>query len=236
MKVGYIGLGLMGKSMARNILKSGFPLVVHNRSQGAVLELSEEGAQPANSPAEVAMDVDIVITNLPDSPDVEMVALGKNGIIEGAHQGLIFIDNSTIKPSTARMIAEQLGTKAVSCLDAPVSGGDIGAKQGTLAIMVDRLFLERQRGHGVPVADDMKKGYARAEDDRACLPVKDTDRRPDSADRRGKPYSREFQHALKVIPSEAIRCHGGPARIGSPAADHKVRTVCQRCLGQQRTR
>jgi 2-hydroxy-3-oxopropionate reductase len=136
MKVGYIGLGLMGKSMARNILKAGFPLVVHNRSQGAIRELTAEGAQPANSPAEVAKNVDIVITNLPDSPDVELVALGSNGIIEGAHQGLIFIDNSTIKPATSRLVAEKLGTKGISCLDAPVSGGDIGAKQGTLAIMV----------------------------------------------------------------------------------------------------
>ena len=136
MKVGYIGLGLMGKSMARNILKAGFPLVVHNRSQGAIRELTAEGAQPANSPVEVAKNVDIVITNLPDSPDVELVALGSNGIIEGAHQGLIFIDNSTIKPATARFVSEKLGKKWVSCLDAPVSGGDIGAKQGTLAIMV----------------------------------------------------------------------------------------------------
>ncbi|UCD41574.1 MAG: NAD-binding protein [Chloroflexota bacterium] len=136
LKVGYIGLGLMGKSMARNILKAGFPLIVHNRSQGAVQELSAEGAQPANSPAEVANEVDVVFTNLPDSPEVEFVALGKNGIIEGAHQGLIYVDNSTIKPATARMVAETLGAKGVPCLDAPVSGGDIGAKQGTLAIMV----------------------------------------------------------------------------------------------------
>jgi 2-hydroxy-3-oxopropionate reductase len=136
LKVGYIGLGLMGKSMARNILRAGFPLVVHNRSQNAVEELEAEGAQTAGSPAQVAENVDIVITNLPDSPDVELVALGPGGIIEGAHEGLIFIDNSTIKPATTRMIAEKLEEKGVSCLDAPVSGGDIGAKQGTLAIMV----------------------------------------------------------------------------------------------------
>jgi 2-hydroxy-3-oxopropionate reductase len=136
LKVGYIGLGLMGKSMARNILKAGFPLVVHNRSQNAVHELTAEGAQSADSPAQVAEIVDVVITNLPDSPDVEMVALGKEGIIEGAGEGLIFVDNSTIKPATARLVAEKLGEKGVSCLDAPVSGGDIGAKQGTLAIMV----------------------------------------------------------------------------------------------------
>jgi 2-hydroxy-3-oxopropionate reductase len=136
LKVGYIGLGLMGKSMARNILKAGFPLVVHNRSQEAVVELQGEGARPATSPAEVTSLVDVVITNLPDSPDVEHVALGKNGIIETAKEGQIFIDNSTIKPASAREIAEKLGEKGVACLDAPVSGGDIGAQKGTLAIMI----------------------------------------------------------------------------------------------------
>lgn len=134
--VGYIGLGLMGKAIARNILKAGFPLVVHNRSQGAVEELAAEGAQRANSPAEVASRVDVVFTNLPDSPDVEQVALGPKGILEGAHPGLIYVDNSTIKPATWRHIAAALGEKGVLCLDAPVSGGDVGARQGTLAIMV----------------------------------------------------------------------------------------------------
>lgn len=134
--IGYIGLGIMGKAMARNILKAGFPLVVHNRSQGAVEELVKEGAKAANSPKEAAAQVDIIFTNLPDSPDVEEVALGKDGIIEGAREGLIFIDNSTIKPATARFIAEKLGDAGVMCLDAPVSGGDIGAQQGTLTIMV----------------------------------------------------------------------------------------------------
>jgi 2-hydroxy-3-oxopropionate reductase len=136
LKVGYIGLGLMGKSLARNIMKAGFPLVVHNRSRQAVEELQAEGAKPAAAPSEVAEQVDVVFTNLPDSPDVELVALGPDGIIEGAHQGLIFVDNSTIKPLTARHIAESLGGKGVVCLDAPVSGGDIGAREGTLAIMV----------------------------------------------------------------------------------------------------
>lgn len=135
-KVGYIGLGLMGKSIARNILKAGFPLVVHNRSRAAVKELVAEGAVEAFSPAEVAGQVDIVFTNLPDSPDVELVALGPQGVIESARPGLIFVDNSTIKPATARHIASRLGEKGVACLDAPVSGGDIGARQGTLAIMV----------------------------------------------------------------------------------------------------
>lgn len=134
--VGYIGLGIMGKSIARNILKAGFPLVVYNRSQPAMDELAAEGAHLATSPAEVAQQVDLIFTNLPDSPDVESVALGINGIIEGAHPGLIFIDNSTIKPAVSRKIAAVMAEKNVACLDAPVSGGDIGARDGTLAIMV----------------------------------------------------------------------------------------------------
>lgn len=136
LKIGYIGLGLMGKSIARNILKAGFPLVVHNRSRAAVNELVSEGAVEAFSPAEVAAQVDVIFTNLPDSPDVELVALGAQGIIAGAHPGLIFVDNSTIKPATARHIAAVLAEKGVQSLDAPVSGGDIGARNGTLAIMV----------------------------------------------------------------------------------------------------
>lgn len=136
LRVGYIGLGLMGKAIATNILKAGFPLVVHNRSRAPVEELVAQGAKAAFSPAEVAAQVDVVFTNLPDSPDVEQVALGKNGIIEGAHPGLIFVDNSTIKPATARYIAQRLGEKGVLCLDAPVSGGDIGARNATLTIMV----------------------------------------------------------------------------------------------------
>ena len=134
--VGYIGLGIMGKAMARNILKAGFPLVVHNRSQASVEELVAEGAQRAGSPSEVAEQVEIIFTNLPDSPDVELVALGENGIIEGAKEGLVYVDNSTIKPETSRSIAERMAEKGVLCLDAPVSGGDIGAVNGTLSIMV----------------------------------------------------------------------------------------------------
>src|SRR5512141_1508201 len=136
LKVGYIGLGLMGKSIARNILKAGFPLVVHNRSRAAVDELVSEGATATDSPKEVAAQVDVVFTNLPDTPDVEKVVLGENGILAGAHDGLIYIDNSTIKPVAARAIAEKLAKKNVFALDAPVSGGDIGARNGTLTIMV----------------------------------------------------------------------------------------------------
>ena len=136
MKVGYIGLGIMGKPMARNILKAGFPLIVHNRSQAAVDELVSEGAMKASSPQEVAAAVDVVFTNLPDSPDVEKVVLSEKGIIHGAHEGLIYVDNSTIKPLVARKIDTALKTRGVLCLDAPVSGGDIGAINGSLAIMV----------------------------------------------------------------------------------------------------
>ena len=136
LKVGYIGLGLMGKSIARNILKAGFPLIIHNRSRGAVNELAAEGAQTASSPAEVAAQVDVVFTNLPDTPDVEKVVLGENGIASGAHPGLIWVDNSTIKPAAARSLAAKLAGKGVLALDAPVSGGDAGARNATLAIMV----------------------------------------------------------------------------------------------------
>ncbi len=134
--VGYIGLGLMGKPIARNILKAGYPLVVHNRSSQAVQELVAEGAKAASSPKEVAQQVDIIFTNLPDSPDVEQVALGANGIIEGGKEGMIFVDNSTIKPASARTIAEKFAERGIFALDAPVSGGDIGAINGTLTIMV----------------------------------------------------------------------------------------------------
>ena len=108
-------------------------------------ELVAEGAQEAYSPAQVAAQVDVLFTNLPDTPDVELVALGPGGVIEAARPGLIFVDNSTIKPAAARQIAEKLGERDVQCLDAPVSGGDIGARDGTLTIMVggDAQALER---------------------------------------------------------------------------------------------
>ncbi len=136
LRVGYIGLGLMGKSIARNILKAGFPVIVNNRSRPAVDELVAEGAKSASSAAAVAAQVDVVFTNLPDSTDVEQAALGERGIIDGAHKGLVHVDNSTIKPASARLIAGKLAARGVLALDAPVSGGDIGAREGTLAVMV----------------------------------------------------------------------------------------------------
>ena len=134
--VGYIGLGLMGKSIARNISTAGFPLVVHNRSRTAVDELVAGGAKAAYSPAEVAGQVDVVFTNLPDTPDVEKVVLGENGILAGARPGLVWVDNSTISPAAARTLSLRLAEKGILSLDAPVSGGDIGARNGALAIMV----------------------------------------------------------------------------------------------------
>jgi 2-hydroxy-3-oxopropionate reductase len=135
-RIGYIGLGLMGKPIARNLLRAGYPLVVHNRSRDPVKELEVEGAQGVFSPQEVAQNSDVIFTNLPDSPDVEEVVLGERGIVEGCGPGKIFIDNSTIKPETARKIADALAKLDVASLDAPVSGGDVGARDATLAIMV----------------------------------------------------------------------------------------------------
>lgn len=136
LKVGFIGLGVMGKPMARNLLRAGYPLVAHNRSQGPVEELSAEGAEPAPSPAEVAAQVEVVITCLPDSPDVELVALGTEGIIEGIQEGSIYVDMSTISPVTTRKVADALAEKGAQMLDAPISGGEEGAINGTLSIMV----------------------------------------------------------------------------------------------------
>jgi len=155
LKVGYIGLGLMGKPIASNILKAGFPLVVHNRSRSSVSELVMKGAKEAFSPAEVASQVDVIFTNLPDSPDVESVVLGENGIKSGGRPGLIFVDNSTIKPIVSRNIATSLAENGILALDAPVSGGDIGAINATLTIMVGGPIeaLEKVR----PIFESMGK-------------------------------------------------------------------------------
>jgi len=136
LRLGYIGLGLMGKPMAQNLLKFGFSVVVHNRSRQKVADLVNLGASAAENPREVAERSDIVFTNLPDTPDVLEVVLGENGVIAGAHPGLISVDNSTIKPAASREIYRRLAEVGVQSLDAPVSGGDIGAQQGTLSIMV----------------------------------------------------------------------------------------------------
>lgn len=145
MRVGYIGLGLMGKSMAANILKAGFPLSVWNRTAAKCDDLVAAGATACATPAEVAAASDVVFTNLSDSPDVMEVVFGDAGVAAGLRAGAIFVDNSTIKPSAAQEIARRLwAEKQVRALDAPVSGGDLGARNGTLTIMVggDAAALE----------------------------------------------------------------------------------------------
>lgn len=136
MKVGFIGLGIMGKPMAANLLKAGINLHVHNRSKHAVEELKKMGATPMSSPAEVAENTDVVILMLPDSPDVEKVIAGPSGIIEASIDGKIIIDMSSINPVTSQQMSEQLKEKGAYLLDAPVSGGEAGAIEGKLAIMV----------------------------------------------------------------------------------------------------
>ena len=133
--VGFIGLGIMGRPMARNLIKAGYPLVVHNRSRAAVDELVGAGAKSATSPRDVARQCDVLITMLPNSPDVEVVALGKDGIIESGRPGLLFVDMSTISPIVSQKIGKTLEAKGVKMLDAPVSGGEKGAIDGALSIM-----------------------------------------------------------------------------------------------------
>src|SRR5438477_4093460 len=130
--IGFIGLGIMGRPMAKNLIKAGYPLVVHSRSRGPVDELVKSGARAASLPREVAAQCDVLITMLPNSPDVEQVALGKDGIIEGAKAGLIFVDMSTISPIVSQKVGKGLAAKGVKMLDGPGSGGGRGAMDGAL--------------------------------------------------------------------------------------------------------
>jgi 2-hydroxy-3-oxopropionate reductase len=126
----------MGKPMARNLLKAGYPLVVHSRSRGPVDEIVKAGARAATSPRDVAAQCEVLITMLPNSPDVEQVALGKDGIVEGARRGLVLVDMSTISPIVSLKVGEALAPRGVTMLDAPVSGGEKGAIDAALSIMV----------------------------------------------------------------------------------------------------
>jgi 2-hydroxy-3-oxopropionate reductase len=135
-RVGFIGLGIMGKPMAKNLLKAGFFLVVFNRSKGPVEDLVKEGALSIDSPKRVAEQSEVIITMLPDSPEVKEVILGRDGVIDGIKPGSVVIDMSSISPLVTQEIAKALKGKGVEMLDAPVSGGETGAVQGTLAIMV----------------------------------------------------------------------------------------------------
>ena len=134
-RIGFIGLGIMGKPMARNLLRAGYPLTVHNRSRGAVDELAAMGATPATSPRAVAERSDVVMTMLPDVATVGEVIAGESGVLEGCQPGMLVIDMSTSSPVQAQELAKQAQQRGASMLDAPVSGGDVGAQQGTLAIM-----------------------------------------------------------------------------------------------------
>ena len=136
-KIGFIGLGIMGRPMAQNLMEAGYELVLHNRSPEKAEELAEEGnAIAAGSPMEVAEACDIVITMLPDSPDVEAVVGGEGGVLEGIRDGALLVDMSTISPVVTEELAEKVREKEASMLDAPVSGGDVGAIEGALSIMV----------------------------------------------------------------------------------------------------
>ena len=146
-RIGFIGLGIMGLPMARHLLKAGYPLTVHNRSSEPEQTLAAEGASVARTAREVAEQSDIVITMLPDSPQVEEVVLGENGVAQGLKKGGLFIDMSSIAPATARKVAEALKQNGVDALDAPVSGGQVGAEQASLSIMVggEETAFERAR-------------------------------------------------------------------------------------------
>ncbi len=135
-RVGFVGLGTMGKPMAKNLMNAGFSLTVYNRSKSKADELEKIGAKVASSPKEVAMNSDVVVSCVTDSAAVEEIALGPEGIIEGARKGMVYIDCSTISPVATKRIAEALAVKGVKMLDAPVSGGEKGAIEGALAIMV----------------------------------------------------------------------------------------------------
>ena len=136
MKIGFIGLGIMGKPMAKNLIKAGYELIVVDINHSFVHELTELGAEPAKTPSELAGKVKTIITMLPNSPEVKEVALGKNGLIEGASEGSVLIDMSSIAPLASKEISAELAKKGVEMLDAPVSGGEPKAIEGTIAVMV----------------------------------------------------------------------------------------------------
>jgi 2-hydroxy-3-oxopropionate reductase len=134
--IGFIGLGIMGKPMARNLIKAGYHLVVHNRSRQVVEEVRKEKAEVAESPRKVAELTDVVVTMLPDSPDVERVMEGERGVFSGARPGTLLIDMSTISPVVSRRLAAEAEARELDMLDAPVSGGEAGAIGATLSIMI----------------------------------------------------------------------------------------------------
>ena len=135
-KIGFVGLGIMGRPMAKNLIEAGHELVLYNRTKEKAEELAGDGATVADTPRAVAESSGIIVTMLPDSPDVEAVVAGDGGLLEGIGEGSLIVDMSTISPVVARELAGKAREKGASMIDAPVSGGDVGAKDGTLSIMV----------------------------------------------------------------------------------------------------
>ena len=158
-RVGFIGLGIMGMPMAKNLIEAGFEVIVYNRTASKAEQMASQGAKKANSPREVAEEATVVITIVSDTPDVESVILGENGVIEGIKTDSVVIDMSTISPETTRKMAARLREKGAHMLDAPVSGGEQGAIDGTLSIMVggEAKIFERCK----PVFQAMGKNIIR---------------------------------------------------------------------------
>jgi 3-hydroxyisobutyrate dehydrogenase len=154
-RIGFIGLGIMGRGMVRNLLKAGFGVKVWNRTAARMEELALDGAVPSRSPADVAANCDIILTCVSDTPDVEQVILGEDGVIAGVQTGALVVDCSTISPQATRSIAAQLAAKGVAMLDAPISGGSEGAARGTLTIMVGGEAQNVQRA--LPIFQAMGK-------------------------------------------------------------------------------
>ncbi len=135
-RIGFVGTGIMGKAMARNLLKAGYSVTVHNRTKSKAKELLSEGASWADSAVAVTGNSDVVITCVPDTPDVKQALLGENGVIEAARKGLICVDMSTISPAATKQMGAELAARGVTLVDAPISGGEIGAIEGKLSIMM----------------------------------------------------------------------------------------------------
>ncbi len=155
MNVGFIGMGTMGAPMAKNILNAGYPVTVHNRNRDREIPVADAGANRAASPAEVARAADLIITCVSDTPDVEAVITGPEGIIEGIAPGALVVDMSTISPTVTRSLAKILSDQGAGLIDAPVSGGSEGAIAGTLSIMVGGSAADVDRAR--PVLQTMGK-------------------------------------------------------------------------------
>jgi len=160
--IGFIGLGIMGKPMARHLLQASYPLVIHNRSRMAVDELAKEGAQPAANSQEVARKSEVVVTMLPDSPDVEIVYTGEHGIFTGVKPSTLLIDMSSISPVVARKLAAEAEKRGCDMLDAPVSGGETGAMAAALSIMIGGKVAAVERA--MPIFEKLGKNIVHVGD------------------------------------------------------------------------